>query len=131
MQYAANNVDEMKRSSSHNCTNLRYVAQPFSQGTNYNGTFEDGFPHQIPRPITTLHIVPIMKEQRRGFSRVVFLENGRPPAHFSGFMVNVCSPLFPPMILSEGIDIQSWIREERDLVCGSLTISIGVTHVVC
>jgi hypothetical protein len=57
-----------------------------------------------------------MKEQRRGFSRVVFLENGRPPAHFSGFMVNVCSLPFLLMKLSDGIYIQSRIWEERALV---------------
>jgi len=35
-----------------------------------------------------------MKEQRHGFSRVVCSMNGRPLIHFSGFMVNVCSPPF-------------------------------------
>ena len=70
--------------------------------------------------------MPIMRGQRRGFSRVVFSENGRPLTHFSGFMVNVCSPSFLPMIPSDGIYFQSWIGEERDLVCGSSTISVKV-----
>ena len=69
-------------------------AQPLLQGTNYDRTFEGGFLHQIPRRITTLHVVPIMKEQLHGFSGVVFSVNGRPLIHFSGFMVNVCSPQF-------------------------------------
>ena len=67
-----------------------------------------------------------MREQRRGFSRVVFSENGRPLTHFSGFMVNVCSPPFLPTIPSDGVCIQSRIRKERVPVCGSLAISVKV-----
>ena len=94
------------------------LAQPFSQGINYDRSSVDGSIHQIRLRITILHLMPITRERRRGFSRGDRMRNGSQPVptHSSGFMENVRpshSAARRDLITSI---ICSWLWQEHTLV---------------
>ena len=55
---------------------LDVQAQSSIQGANCDRTFVDGSLHQIRLPITTLHVVFTIREQRIGSFKAASLENG-------------------------------------------------------
>ena len=60
-----------------------------SQGANCYKTFLDGSLHRIRLPITTLHAIPITREQQSGSLKEVYLENGNRLVLCCGFMGRV------------------------------------------
>ena len=98
-QQTANDVDQVKSSSSLSIINAICAALASLQGINYGRTFTNGYPHQIRLRTITSHVVLITKEQRLGSSKGAYSRNGCPRVHFFGFMVNVCPSRFPPNAL--------------------------------
>ena len=93
-------VDQVKCLSSLNRIGTWNVAQPLSQGINYELIFADGSPHQIHPRTITLPVVLITREPQLGSFKAVYITNGNPLLRFSGSMENVslCFALYltPP-----------------------------------
>jgi hypothetical protein len=94
MTQTANDVDQVKRSSSPNlnCTghgNLR--PRTLFQKPNYRRTSTNGSPHRIHRLTTTLRAVLITRKWRLGSFKAVFSGNGSQQVRSFGFTGNVCS----------------------------------------
>jgi hypothetical protein len=89
IQQAADDVDQVKRSSSPNRVDIH--AQASLQGINYDRISVDGSRHQIRLQIITLRIIPTTREPRHGSSKAVFTRIGNQQrlSRFSGFMENV------------------------------------------
>ena len=83
------NVNQVKRMSSPNRIDTWNVAQPSSQGINYDKIFVDGSPHQIPPRIITLPVVVITREPQHGSFKAAYIMNGNLHLRFSGSRENV------------------------------------------
>jgi hypothetical protein len=88
-----NDMDEMKRLSSHNL-GADYESYPSFQGTNCVRAFTNGSPHRTPRRTTTLHVPLITRKQQPGFSKAVSFRSGSQQDRFFGSTENVCPVLF-------------------------------------
>src|SRR6266851_8806258 len=103
MQRAANDVDQVKRLSFANHTDIYVWAQPSMQRTNCDKIFAGGSLLQIHLRTITLLATRTMRELRHGSSREASSRNGSPRVHFFGSMVNVRSSTVSPLVRSDGI----------------------------
>ena len=89
MQQTAADVDQVKRMSSPNRIDTWNVAQPSSQGINYDGISVNGSHHQIRPQIITLPVALITREPQLGSFKAVYIMNGNRHLRFSGSMGSV------------------------------------------
>ena len=91
MEQTANDVDQVKRSSSLDLIGIDYTVDPYTsfQKTNYGRASTDGSFHRIRPQIITLRVVLITKNQQLGFSKETFTRNGNQKELSSGFTESV------------------------------------------
>jgi hypothetical protein len=95
MQRTANDVDQIKRSSSPNLTGVDRRALRILQGNNCERAFTNGSLHQTHQRTKTSHVVLITRKQQSGFSKAEYTKNGSQQVRFSGSTENVRSVPFP------------------------------------
>jgi hypothetical protein len=95
----ANEVDQVKRSSSPNFISLPMDSYTSLQRTNCGRTSTNGSPHQIRRLIITLPVILITRKQQPGSLRAACSGSGNQQARSFGFTGNVRSPHFSPNTL--------------------------------
>jgi len=104
MQRTANDVDQIKRSSSPNLTGIdRTILRIPFRGDNYERASTNGSLLQTHRRIITSHVVLITRKQQTGSSKAEYTRNGSQQVRFSGSMENVRPVLFPLPIRSDGV----------------------------
>ena len=89
IEQAANDVDQVKRSSSPTSSALTIEAYTSFQKTNYGRASSDGSPHRIRQLTITLPVVLITKNQQLGSSKERFTTNGSQKDPCFGFMESV------------------------------------------
>ena len=88
IKQTANDVDQVKRSSSPNFISTNCGTYTSFQKTNYERTSTNGSPHQIRRLIITLRAVLITRRWQPGSFKAAFSGNGNQQARFFGFTGN-------------------------------------------
>src|SRR6266853_272945 len=89
MQEMANEINKIKRSSSHACIVYSLEADSVSQVTNYKRTSEAGSSIRIRQQITTSHSTNTTMEPQRGLYKVTPSRNGGRRVRSCGSMANV------------------------------------------
>jgi hypothetical protein len=89
IKQTANDVDQVKRSSSLNLIGSNLAPYTSFQKTSCGRTSTNGSPHQIRRLIITLRAVLITRRWQPGSFKAAFSGNGNQQARFFGFMGNV------------------------------------------
>ncbi len=91
IERTANDVDQVKRSSS--CYPFIWACRLkyFLQGANCDRTFVHGSPHQIHPQIITLHAALVTREQQSGSFKEPSLRNGNRLVLYCGFTGSVRS----------------------------------------
>ena len=97
----ANDVDQVKRSSSRKRLRLDIHSQAFLQGANCDKTFEDGSLHRILPQTITLLVMLVTREQQSGSFKEVFFENGSRLVLCCGFTGSVRSSDQPHSTLTD------------------------------
>ena len=94
VQRTANDVDEVKRSSSLDLISANYRTLRIFQKTNYGRTSKNGFPHRIPRRTTTSHAALIIRKLQPGFFKEAYFKSGSQQDRSFGSTENVCPTFF-------------------------------------
>ena len=89
IKQTANDVDQVKRSSSLNPIGSNFVPYSSFQKANCGRTSTNGSAHRIRRPIITLRAVLITRRRQPGSFKAEFSANGNQQARSSGFTENV------------------------------------------
>ena len=69
------------------------ITEAYSQGSSYEGSFENGSPLRIPLSIIIPRATSSMKERQRGLFRVINSTSGRRTVHCYGSVETVCFSL--------------------------------------